>query len=58
MVAGVEECAQDGVTLFGVLQADAPQVFVKDVLGLAHGFARGRSMVVNASLQHGLSGQC
>ena len=53
MIAGVEERAQDGVALLGMLESHAPQVLVKDVLGLAHGFARGRSVVVNASLQHG-----
>src|SRR5262249_29317514 len=53
MVPRIEERAQDGVALLGMLEADTSQVFVKDVLGLAHGFARGRSVVVNASLQHG-----
>src|SRR5258708_36541482 len=52
MVASIEEGAQDGVALLGVFQADALQMLVKNVLGLAHGFARGWSMVVNASLQH------
>src|SRR5262249_44116693 len=53
MVASIEERPQDGVALLGMLEADASQMLVKDVLGLAHGFARGRSVVVNASLQHG-----
>src|SRR5262249_50190520 len=53
MVAGIEERPQEGVARPGMLEADASQMLVKDVLGLAHGFARGRSVVVNASLQHG-----
>src|SRR5947209_12603890 len=52
MVAGLQEGAQDSVTLVSVLQPDALQVPVKNVLGLTHGFARGRRMVVDPSLQH------
>jgi len=52
VVAGFEKGAEDRVTLVGVLEADALQVSVKNLLGLAHGFACGRSVVVNAALEH------
>ena len=53
MVACFQKGAQDGVALVSMLQAYTFQVFVKDVLRLAHGFASGRRMIVNSSLQHG-----
>lgn len=39
MVTGLQEGAQDGVALVGVLQADALQMPIKDFLRLAHGLA-------------------
>jgi hypothetical protein len=56
MVAGLQEGAQNGIALLGVLQADALQMLKKDLLRLTHGFARGRGMIVNTSLQHLSSG--
>jgi len=52
MVAGLKKRAQNGVTLFCMLQTDAFQVLKENFLGLAHGFARGRGVIVDPSLQH------
>jgi hypothetical protein len=52
MVAGLQEDAQDGVTLVCVFQADALQVFIKNFLRFTYGFARGWRMIVYPSLQH------
>jgi hypothetical protein len=35
-----------------MLQPDALQMLIENVLGFAHGFARRRRMIVNPSLQH------
>ncbi len=40
MLVGFEEGAQDGIALAGVLEADALEVPVEDLFGLADGFAR------------------
>ena len=53
VVAGLQKGAENGVALFGVLEADALQVLKENLLGLAHSFARGRSMIVNPALQRG-----
>jgi hypothetical protein len=52
MIAGFQESTQDGIPLVGMFQAHAFEVFIKNVLGFAHGFARRRRMIVNPSLQH------
>src|SRR5215467_8398615 len=52
MVARIEERAKDSVALLGMFQAYAFQVTIENILGFAHGFARRRSMIVNAALQH------
>ena len=52
MVASLEECAEDGVTLISMLKADTFQVFVEDILGFAHSFASWGRVIVNSSLQH------
>ncbi len=52
MIAGLQEGAQDGIALLGVLQAYALQVLEENVLRFTHGFACRRSMIVNPSLQH------
>ncbi len=53
MVAGIQEGAQNGIALLGMFQSNALEVFEENVLGLTHGFTRGRRMIVNSSLQHG-----
>jgi hypothetical protein len=35
-----------------VLEPDAFQMLIKDLLRFTHGFARWRRMIVNPSLQH------
>ena len=52
MIACFQESAQNGIALLGVLQAYALQVLEEDILRFTHGFACGRSMIVNSSLQH------
>jgi len=52
VVPRLQKGAQDGIALVGVFEPHALQVAVEDVLGIAHGFARRRGMVVNPSLQH------
>src|SRR6478736_1604774 len=52
MITGFKESAQDSVTLVSVLEPNALQVLIKDLLGFTHGFARSRRMIVNPSLQH------
>ena len=52
VVARLKKGAQDSVALVSVLEPDAFQMLIKDVRGLAHGFARRRRMIVNPSLQH------
>ncbi len=50
MVARFQKRAQDRVALLGVLQTNPFQMAKEDFLRFAHGFARGRSVVVNACL--------
>ena len=52
MVAGLEEGAQDGVALVGMLEAHLLQVLVEQVLGLAHLLARDGRLVVDPFWQH------
>ncbi len=56
VVAGFEKGAQNGVALRRLLQADALEVLVEDLLGLAHHLARDGGLVVDALLQHEPSG--
>ena len=53
MVAGFEEGAQDGVALRRLLQADALQMPVKDLLGFADHLAGDGGLIIDALLQHG-----
>jgi hypothetical protein len=52
MVAGIQEGAQDGVSLLGMLQPHALEVLEENFLGFTHGFPRGWRMIVNSLLQH------
>lgn len=52
MITGLEERAQNRVSLVSMFQADPLQVLVENLLGLAHGFTGGRGMIVNPSLEH------
>src|SRR5690349_11667052 len=56
MVARLKKSAQNGVALVSMLESDALQVLIKDLLRFAHGFARWRRMIVNPCLQHVWSG--
>src|SRR4051794_2400233 len=49
---------QDGVALVCVLESDLLQVAVKQLLCLAQGFARYRSVVVNSFMQHACFWPC
>ncbi len=53
MVVGLQEGAQNGVALPGMLQADSFQVIVETLLGLADRFVRELGLVVNAFGQGG-----
>ena len=48
--AGFEKCAQDGVSLPGLLEADAAQMLQKNCLGLADVLTRDAGLIVNALL--------
>jgi len=52
MVARLQERAQNRISLVSVLQSNALQMAIENVLSFAHGFTRWWSMVVNPSLQH------
>jgi hypothetical protein len=52
VLAGLDEGAEDGVTLLGVLQADALQMLMEALLSVAQGFARERRVVIDPFLQH------
>src|SRR6185312_13466304 len=54
MIACFEEGAQDRIPLFGVLEPNPLQVSIENFLGFAHGFAGGRRMIINPSLEHSL----
>ena len=53
MVAGFKEGTQNGVALGGLLEADALQMLVKDVLGFADHLAGDGGLIIDALLQHG-----
>jgi hypothetical protein len=56
VVAGFEKRAQDGVALRRLLEADALEVAVENVLSFAHHLARDGRLVINALLEHERSG--
>ena len=56
MLPRFQEGSQDGVPLLGVLQADALQVPMQNLLRLANHLARDAGLVVNALLQAGWHG--
>ena len=56
VVASFQERAEDGIPLRRLLQADFLEVPVKNFLGLAHHLARDGRLVINALLQHEVSG--
>ena len=51
VVSGVEEGAQDGIALTGVLQADTMEMIVKHGLGFAQHLRRNRRLVIHALLR-------
>lgn len=53
VITGFEKRAQNGISLTGLLQADALQVFVEDILGLPHHLAGNRWLIIDAILKHG-----
>ena len=53
MVAGFKKRAQNGVALGGLLQADAFEMAVQDVLGFANHLAGDGGLIIDAFLQHG-----
>ena len=53
MVAGFEKRAQNGVALGGLLQANAFEMAVQDVLGFADHLAGDGGLIIDAFLQHG-----
>ena len=53
MIAGFEEGAKNGVSLLSLLEANAFEMAVKDVLSLAHHLARQGRLIIDAILQHG-----
>jgi hypothetical protein len=57
MVAGFEEGAKNGVALRRLLQADALEMPVKDLLGFADHLAGDGGLIIDALLQHGKPGQ-
>jgi len=52
MVAGFKKSAQNGVALGGLLEADALEMAVKDVLGFADHLAGDGGLIIDALLQH------
>jgi len=52
MVARFEKRAQDGVALRRLFEADALEVLVENLLGLAHHLTRDGGLVVDSLLQH------
>jgi len=52
MIARLEKGAQDRVALGRLLQADALQVAMENILGLAHHLARDRRLIVDTLLKH------
>ena len=55
MVAGLKKRAQDGVALRCLLQANAFEMAVENLLRFAHHLARDRRLVIDALLQHEMS---
>ena len=53
MVAGFEEGVQNGVALGGLLQSNALQMAVQDLLGFADHLAGDGRLIIDAILQHG-----
>ena len=53
MIAGFKKAAQNGVALSSLLQTDALQVAVENVLGFADHLARDGGLIIDALLQHG-----
>ena len=52
MIAGIEEGAQDGIALSGLLQAHSLEVAMKNFFGLANHLTGKAGLIVNAFLQH------
>ena len=52
MITGLKERSQDRVSLLCMLESHPFQVRIKNVLGLAHHFARDRRLIVHSFLQH------
>ena len=52
VLTGLEEGAQDGIALRGLLEADALEMLVEDVLGFADHLAGDGGLVIDALLQH------
>ena len=52
MVAGFEKGAENGIALRSLLQADALEVAVQDILGLAHHLAGDAGLIIDTLLQH------
>jgi len=48
MLAGFKECAQDGIALSGLLQADAAKMLQEDGFGFAKVFPRNGALIVDA----------
>jgi hypothetical protein len=53
MIPSFEKSAKDGVTLSSLLQTDALEMAMKNILRLADHLARERGLVIDALLQHG-----
>jgi hypothetical protein len=53
MIAGFQEGVQDDVALSGLLQANALEVAMQDLLGLADHLAGDRGLIIDALVEHG-----
>jgi hypothetical protein len=53
MVAGLEKGAENRIALAGLLQPDALEMAVQDVLSFANHLTRDRGLIIDALLQHG-----
>ena len=56
MFVRLQECKQDSVALFGLLEANPLQMLMEPVLRLAQRFPRDRSVIINAFLEHASDG--